>query len=108
MGDMGMARKAQRFQFLRLFVKEVGIGFVMHCQLILSRAAALALVASSLNNRSALLLPPRRPQIAAVSYTHLRAHETVLDLVCRLLIEKKQTKTIVGSTVRFYTYSAQC
>ena len=25
-----------------------------------------------------------------VSYTHLRAHETVLDLVCRLLLEKKK------------------
>ena len=25
-----------------------------------------------------------------VSYTHLRAHETVLDLVCRLLPEKKK------------------
>ena len=29
---------------------------------------------------------------ATVSYTHLRAHETVLDLVCRLLLEKKKTK----------------
>ena len=29
----------------------------------------------------------------AVSYTHLRAHETVLDLVCRLLLEKKKTHT---------------
>src|SRR5664280_2683890 len=28
--------------------------------------------------------------IASVSYTHLRAHETVLDLVCRLLLEKKK------------------
>ena len=28
---------------------------------------------------------------AAVSYTHLRAHETVLDLVCRLLLEKKKS-----------------
>ena len=28
--------------------------------------------------------------ITAVSYTHLRAHETVLDLVCRLLLEKKK------------------
>src|SRR5664280_3091192 len=27
-----------------------------------------------------------------VSYTHLRAHETVLDLVCRLLLEKKKTQ----------------
>mgnify|MGYP003381556403 CR=1 FL=1 len=29
----------------------------------------------------------------AVSYTHLRAHETVLELVCRLLLEKKNTTT---------------
>src|SRR5664280_3339951 len=29
-------------------------------------------------------------KIKAVSYTHLRAHETVLDLVCRLLLEKKK------------------
>ena len=27
--------------------------------------------------------------LKSVSYTHLRAHETVLDLVCRLLLEKK-------------------
>ena len=29
--------------------------------------------------------------VTPVSYTHLRAHETVLDLVCRLLLEKKNT-----------------
>ena len=29
--------------------------------------------------------------IYTVSYTHLRAHETVLDLVCRLLLEKKKS-----------------
>ncbi|WDT38024.1 hypothetical protein PVA38_12390 [Streptococcus pneumoniae D39] len=28
-----------------------------------------------------------------VSYTHLRAHETVLDLVCRLLLEKNKKCT---------------
>src|SRR5665811_796940 len=28
---------------------------------------------------------PGRTRVCAVSYTHLRAHETVLDLVCRLL-----------------------
>ena len=27
-----------------------------------------------------------------VSYTHLRAHETVLDLVCRLLLEKTKQR----------------
>src|SRR5665648_1210259 len=30
--------------------------------------------------------------IKPVSYTHLRAHETRHDLVCRLLLEKKKTK----------------
>ena len=28
--------------------------------------------------------------IDAVSYTHLRAHETVIDLVCRIMLEKKK------------------
>ena len=32
-----------------------------------------------------------------VSYTHLRAHETVLDLVCRLLLEKKKNKNIMNT-----------
>src|SRR5665811_999993 len=37
------------------------------------------------------LQPGRDP----VSYTHLRAHETVLDLVCRLLLEKKKKNTTI-------------
>ena len=47
----------------------------------------------------------------AVSYTHLRAHETVLDLVCRLLLEKKnsslpyQTLTRIHTTNHTHTYS---
>ena len=32
------------------------------------------------------------PEASTVSYTHLRAHETVLDLVCRLLLEKKKER----------------
>ena len=32
----------------------------------------------------------RIDRLEPVSYTHLRAHETVLDLVCRLLLEKKK------------------
>ena len=31
----------------------------------------------------------RRAMIGAVSYTHIRAPETVLDIVCRLPLEKK-------------------
>mgnify|MGYP003380310502 CR=1 FL=1 len=38
--------------------------------------------------------PQPAPRITgSVSYTHLRAHETVLDLVCRLLLENKKTHT---------------
>ena len=33
------------------------------------------------------------PTVTAVSYTHLRAHETALDLVCRLLLAKKTYMT---------------
>ena len=36
----------------------------------------------------------RVESVETVSYTHLRAHETVLDLVCRLLLEKKKTTSI--------------
>ena len=32
------------------------------------------------------------PCTCAVSYTHLRAHETDSYLVCRLLLEKKKNK----------------
>ena len=43
-----------------------------------------------------------------VSYTHLRAHETVLDIVCRLLLEKKKRNTkgegsALGKYSRQYT-----
>ena len=37
--------------------------------------------------------------IMPVSYTHLRAHETVLDLVCRLLLEKKNSNKSLGCQV---------
>src|SRR5665811_586374 len=33
---------------------------------------------------------PLHNNAAELAYTHLRAHETVLDLVCRLLLEKKK------------------
>ena len=39
----------------------------------------------------------------AVSYTHLRAHETVLDLVCRLLLEKKK-QTYIRSLFFFFLH----
>jgi len=44
---------------------------------------------NQLRNAGHLGRPPAG-WVKAVSYTHLRAHETVLDLVCRLLLEKKK------------------
>ncbi len=41
--------------------------------------------------------------IVSVSYTHLRAHETVLDLVCRLLLEKK--KMVYTGAHSFHTFA---
>src|SRR5674476_71509 len=38
-------------------------------------------------------LPPFRENMESVSYTHLRAHETGRNLVCRLLLEKKKKNT---------------
>ena len=36
-----------------------------------------------------------------VSYTHLRAHETVLDTVCRLLLEKKNNRSTNQTITRY-------
>ena len=42
-----------------------------------------------LNTTAMMLVGMVLQTLYAVSYTHLRAHETVLALVCRLLLEKK-------------------
>src|SRR5678816_376802 len=48
--------------------------------------------------RPALIIAPNKILAAqlygAVSYTHLRAHETPEHLVCRLLLEKKKKRNI--------------
>ena len=46
------------------------------------RAADVVLIGSGLGEDG----------VATVSYTHLRAHETRHDIVCRLLLEKKKSK----------------
>eukprot|EP01085_Mycamoeba_gemmipara_P001195 Mycagemm_TRINITY_DN10351_c1_g2::TRINITY_DN10351_c1_g2_i7::g.1195::m.1195 type:complete len:588 gc:universal TRINITY_DN10351_c1_g2_i7:1787-24(-) len=42
-----------------------------------------------------IVVAPKGPS-KTVSYTHLRAHETLANLVCRLLLEKKKTATSLG------------
>src|SRR5678816_3310377 len=48
-----------------------------------------ACVKMFLNYRTAISILGTYRAIIAVSYTHLRAHETPEHLVCRLLLEKK-------------------
>ena len=43
--------------------------------------------------------PSRHEGRHAVSYTHLRAHETKANLVCRLLLEKKKISEVGGKVV---------
>src|SRR5665811_2557644 len=52
---------------------------------IASMGSNLLMIQSGSVNRGGLMMG-----WGPVSYTHLRAHETVLDLVCRLLLEKKK------------------
>ena len=54
------------------------------------KSAQLAIL--DLDSLSEFADPDAMEELNPVSYTHLRAHETVLDLVCRLLLEKKKTQ----------------
>src|SRR5450756_2100673 len=69
------------------------IGFAailpVSCQRCIHLTAELGLT----SNRSAASRrdAPVSTASSTVSYTHLRAHETRHDLVCRLLLEKKKT-----------------
>ena len=58
---------------------------------------------SSRDNKSGAIIPASHLDlitgpiyVVSVSYTHLRAHETVLDLVCRLLLDKKNCQLSVS------------
>eukprot|EP00825_Cyclidium_porcatum_P018420 TRINITY_DN21007_c0_g1_i1.p4 TRINITY_DN21007_c0_g1~~TRINITY_DN21007_c0_g1_i1.p4 ORF type:complete len:128 (+),score=12.51 TRINITY_DN21007_c0_g1_i1:571-954(+) len=57
---------------------------------------------SNLNfdNNLMKLYMPMYSALIPVSYTHLRAHETRHDLVCRLLLEKKKHNNTVQVRVR--------
>ena len=43
-----------------------------------------------------------------VSYTHLRAHETRHDLVCRLLLEKKKQLSLLSVSTCFIATTNAC
>ena len=61
----------------------------------------------SIDYKEAVVDPEDVETLQAVSYTHLRAHETRHDLVCRLLLEKKKkkiTNTIKQTIIQTITH----
>src|SRR5665811_1046005 len=77
---LGMVALATRFSVSQSVVREA-----------LTRLAEQKMVVA-LPQQGFRVFPLSKRDLSAVSYTHLRAHETVLDLVCRLLLEKKKKK----------------
>ena len=55
----------------------------------MAKDAMLEMGLKKMQRRNKALVDEIAATIMSVSYTHLRAHETVLALVCRLLLEKK-------------------
>ena len=72
--------------FLAAIIYFIEIHFIKHGVKIREVLSYTAVAALSLF----VSLTPAGIGIRAVSYTHLRAHETRHDLVCRLLLEKKK------------------
>ena len=56
--------------------------------------AGVIQIISTFKINKKMFLPDEYDQLKAVSYTHLRAHETELALVCRLPLEKKKNNLI--------------
>ena len=88
----------QRAEFLDLLAKFSDVSVALLTELTKRlRSATMKIKALSLKDAEGkvatvlLQLADDVGKIRPVSYTHLRAHETVLDLVCRLLLEKKNT-----------------
>ena len=61
------------------------------------------LTINAMTTADTVLVPIQCEYYAPVSYTHLRAHETRHDLVCRLLLEKKKKnrKPILNQTHKY-------
>ena len=72
----------------RAMVEVPGSEAELDCDLVLLALGFVHPVHSGLVKDLGLALNERGNVAAAVSSTHLRAHETVLDIVCRLLLEK--------------------
>ena len=70
----------------KLFTKKYEEETNLRCQIVIDASSSMYFPEAEKNEQGLHINKP-------VSYTHLRAHETVLDIVCRLLLEKKKNTT---------------
>src|SRR5665811_2547332 len=88
--DERLIRQARRCREMWHSLQELGGVHNSHAEILLAREKKaweerMQQEAQTLAPATPAVTPPSTPTatVAAVSYTHLRAHETVLDLVCR-------------------------
>ena len=76
------------YDYLRLLYSRAGTPHCPVCDAVIERQTPQQIVDRVLELEERTKFQVLAP--IAVSYTHLRAHETEADLVCRLLLEKKK------------------
>jgi len=81
---------------LKAIVKKHGADAVLVRALWHARVSMMAVGSGETAGEGLLAVVQEAP---TVSYTHLRAHETLRYLVCRLLLEKKKGRPQGGSTL---------
>eukprot|EP00825_Cyclidium_porcatum_P011788 TRINITY_DN16087_c0_g1_i2.p4 TRINITY_DN16087_c0_g1~~TRINITY_DN16087_c0_g1_i2.p4 ORF type:complete len:139 (-),score=21.26 TRINITY_DN16087_c0_g1_i2:3-419(-) len=87
----------QRMQVLRVS-RTVGKGDVDAALALAEREVVAAVHGDGQDRRVVLENSRGAVALVPVSYTHLRAHETRHDLVCRLLLEKKKNTHLATKT----------
>ena len=95
---VGIGRLSGKY-FIDSITHTVGGGYTMDLELSLVEAMTKEVIKDA-TDRLAAVGVMASPEYWAVSYTHLRAHETGRNLVCRLLLEKKKKKHITKKKKR--------
>ena len=93
MGDLGSLTLVGILGTLAVLVRHEIVFAIMAGVFVMETLSVIIQVGSyKLRGKRVFLMAPIHHHFESVSYTHLRAHETKANLVCRLLLEKKKQK----------------